>query len=47
MAFEFYQDCKKVSAEKIAAHGYRVKFKNYADGLVDIIKNQHQEKNPQ
>lgn len=40
MAFEFYQDCKKVSAEKIAAHAYSIRFKNYIDGLEDIIKHQ-------
>jgi nucleoside-diphosphate-sugar epimerase len=39
MAFEFYQDCKKVNAEKIATHGYRIKFKNYIDGLGDIVKS--------
>jgi nucleoside-diphosphate-sugar epimerase len=40
MALEFYQDCKKVNAEKISKHGYRIKFKNYIDGLEDIIKRQ-------
>ena len=40
MAIEFYQDCKKVNAEKISKHGYRIKFKNYIDGLEDIIKRQ-------
>ena len=39
MAFEFYQDCKKVNAEKIATYGYRIKFKNYIDGLEDIVKS--------